>query len=186
MRVFVAIDMSPDLKLALQSLIREVRRGASGVKWVEPGAMHLTLKFLGEVSEDGLPAIGDALAGAAAGRSPFPIRLKGTGTFPPGWRKSARVLWVGVPDGPRLLDLQSGLESLLETAGFPREDRPFHPHLTLGRVKSSDGLERVLQALETRATDDFGEMTVSRITLFQSVLKPSGPVYVPLREETLR
>lgn len=185
MRTFIAIDMSPEIKLALQAVIRDIRKGASGVKWVEPGAMHLTLKFLGEVPDTAVASVKGVLERVSSGRSPFPLRLRGTGTFPPGGRRNARVLWIGTAEEPRLIDLQEDLESGLEGVGFPREDRPFHPHLTLGRVKTPEGLERALQGLERHSGDELGAMSVARLTFFQSVLRPAGPEYVPILEQEL-
>jgi 2'-5' RNA ligase len=185
MRAFAAVDLSPEIKRALEALIRNVRKNAGGVKWVGPGAMHLTIKFLGEIPEDKAGTVGTLLEGLAGTHRPFLLKLKGTGTFPPGGGLNARVLWAGVVEDPGLMGLREALEDEFERAGFPREDRPFHPHMTLGRVKSPDGLERVLRELERYGTVDLGEMMVARITLFQSVLKPSGPEYRVLTEAAL-
>lgn len=186
MRTFVAVDLSSEIKINLEDLIRNVRKKAAGVKWAGPDAMHLTLKFLGEIPEDKAEAVGTLLEGLAGTHRPFPLKLKGTGTFPPGGGMNARILWAGVVEDPGLMKLQAVLEDEFERAGFPREDRPFHPHMTLGRVKSPDGLERVLRELERYATIDLGEMTVVRLTFFQSVLKPSGPQYQVLTEAALK
>ncbi len=185
MRTFVAIDLSPEIKIALEALIRNVRKKAGGVKWVGPDAMHLTIKFLGEIPDDKAGTVGTLLEGLAGTRRPFPLKLKGTGTFPPGGGMNARVLWAGVVEDPGLMELQAALEDEFEKAGFPRENRPFHPHMTLGRVKSPDGLERVLRELDRYGTVELGEMTVARLTFFQSVLKPSGPEYRVLTEAAL-
>ncbi len=185
MRTFVAAELSPEIKLTLEALIRDVRKNVGGVKWVGPGAMHLTLKFLGEISEDKVGTVGALLERFAGTHRPFPMKLKGTGTFPPGGGMNARVLWAGVVEDPGLMELQAGLEDELEKAGFPREDRPFHPHMTLGRVKSPEGLERVLREIERYRTVDLGQMTVARLAFFQSILKPSGPEYRVLTEAAL-
>jgi 2'-5' RNA ligase len=186
MRTFVAVDLSSEIKINLEDLIRNVRKKARAVKWVGPEAMHLTLKFLGEIHEDQGGAVGTLLEGLAGNRRPFPLKLKGTGTFPPGGGMNARVLWAGVVEDPGLMELQAALEDEFENAGFSREDRPFHPHLTLGRVKSRDGLDLVLRELERYGTVDLGEMMVARLTFFQSVLKPSGPEYKVLTEAVLK
>lgn len=186
MRTFVAVDLSPEIKINLEDLIRNVRRKAGAVKWVGPEAMHLTLKFLGEIPEDKAEAVGTLLKELVGTHRPFPLKLRGTGTFPSGGGMNARVLWAGVVEDPALMELQAALESEFEKAGFSREDRPFHPHLTLGRVKSPDGLDRVLQELERYGTVDLGEMMVARLTFFRSVLKPSGPEYQVLTEAALK
>lgn len=186
MRTFVAVDLSPGIKIRLEALIRDVRKNSGGVKWVGPGAMHLTLKFLGDIPEDSAGTVKALLEKLAGSRRPFPLRLKGTGTFPAGGGMSARVLWAGVEEVPELMELQAALEAECGNAGFLREERAFHPHLTLGRVKSSDGLEPALRGLERYKDADLGEMTVAAITFFQSVLSPSGPVYKVLSEAVLK
>jgi 2'-5' RNA ligase len=185
MRTFVAVDLSPEIKITLEAMIRNVRKKAGGVKWVGSDAMHLTLKFLGEIPEDKAGTVGALLAGLAATHRPFPLKLKGTGTFPPGGGMNARVLWAGVVEDPGLMEFQAALEDEFEKAGFAREERPFHPHMTLGRVKSPDGLEQALRELERHGTADLGEMTVARLAFFESVLKPTGPVYRVLTEAAL-
>ncbi len=186
MRTFIAIDLAPGIKAGLETLVRKVRKSAGGVTWVKPEAMHLTLKFLGDIPEDSVGTVKALLEKLAGARRPFSMRLKGTGTFPPGGRMSARVLWAGIEESSELMELQSALEAECEKAGFPREARAFHPHLTLGRVKSSDGLEPVLRELERYREADLGEMTVAAVTFFQSVLGPSGPVYKVLVEAELK
>lgn len=182
MRAFIAIDLAPEIKTILESLIRSVRKNAGGVTWVKTEAMHLTLKFLGDIPEDSVETVKALLEKLAGTRRAFPLRLKGTGTFPPGGKMRARVLWAGVEEGPELMELQAVLETECEKLGFTREDRAFHPHLTLGRVKSSDGLEPVLRELERYRETDLGGMTVVRLTFFQSVLGPSGPEHGVLAE----
>ncbi len=185
MRAFLAIDLVPELKASMEALIRQVRAGARGTKWVEPQGMHLTLKFLGWISEDGAASVESGIREIVGNRPPFRIRLRGTGTFPPGWKKNARVLWVGIDEDPGLMSLQKDMETALEKLDFAPEDRPFHPHLTLGRVKTPEGLDRILANLEKHRDADFGDMPVSSITLFESVLGRSGAEYKPLAEVPL-
>jgi RNA 2',3'-cyclic 3'-phosphodiesterase len=182
MRAFVAVDLSRELKTAMEALIRQVRAGARGTKWVPPQGMHLTLKFLGWISDSSAASIEAELANVLANRVPFRLRLKGTGTFPPGWKNTARVLWVGIEEDAGLMGLQKDLDAALEKLGFACEERPFHPHLTIGRVKTPEGLVRVLDNLVKFRETEFGEMPVTGVTFFQSVLTPSGADYKPLAE----
>ena len=187
MRAFIAVELAPPIKAALEGLIRELRRkGGGGISWIKPDAMHLTLKFLGDILDEKAPDVSALLGRVAAGRRPFPLKLKGTGTFPPGARADARVLWAGIEEVPELMDLQAALEAECERAGFPREDRAFHPHMTLGRVRSRDGLEAVIRELERNRDIDLGEMSVTAVTLFRSVLSPSGAVHTALSRAELR
>jgi len=185
MRTFIAVELAPELKAALEALIGNVGKNAADIAWVKPEAMHLTLKFLGDIPEDRVGSVKAVLEKLAGTRRPFHMNLKGTGTFPSGGGTRARVLWAGIAEDPELMDLQAVLEKELVQAGFPREDRDFHPHLTLGRVKSPRGLEPVLRALERHREADLGGMMVDRLTFFQSVLGPSGPEHKVLAETAL-
>jgi 2'-5' RNA ligase len=186
MRAFIAVDLSPEIKAALEALVRALRKKGGGVAWVKPEAMHLTLKFLGDIPEDRVGAVTDLLERITAGRPPFLMRLKGTGTFPPGARANARILWAGIEEAPELMELQATLDAECERAGFPREDRAFHPHLTLGRVKSREGLEPVLGELERNRAIDLGGMSVDALAFYQSILSPSGPRYEVLARAELK
>lgn len=185
MRAFVAVDLVPDLKITLEVLIRNVGKGAKGVKWTRPEGMHLTLKFLGSITDAEVESAKILLRDIAGRHHPFGFDLEGTGTFPPGGPKSPRVLWAGVRETPELMALQKDFEDGFETMGIPREDRAFHPHLTLGRVKSSVGLDAALRELEKYKTTGFGRMTVCRIALFESLLGPGGAEHTILEEADL-
>lgn len=180
MRTFIAIDLDPELKKALQDLVLKLKRTGADIRWVNFHGMHLTLKFLGEVGQDKLPAVENVLKEAAAASSRFPLVLMGTGTFPGG--KSPRVIWAGFKEDPALLSLQKAVEDGLEREGFPREEREFHPHMTLGRVKSPSRVREALVELEKYRETSFGEMTARKVTLFESVLKPQGAEYRAVSE----
>ena len=182
MRTFVAIDLAPDLKITMEALIRNIKKGAKGVKWVNSSGMHLTLKFLGDITPEKAGDIIGLLKTIAEKHSAFPLQLKGTGTFPPGRKRGTRVIWAGIPETSELMALDEEMEAGFERIGFPREDRPFHPHMTLGRVKFLDGLEPVLDELERYRETDFGGMMVNRIRFFESVLKPDGADHSVLAE----
>jgi RNA 2',3'-cyclic 3'-phosphodiesterase len=185
MRAFIAVDLAPEIKAAVEALVRALRRKGGDVAWVKPEALHLTLKFLGDIPNEEAGALKALLERIAAGRRPFPLRLKGTGTFPPGGKANTRILWAGIAETPGLMELQSALEAECEKAGFPREERAFHPHLTLGRVKSRDGLEPVLGELERNREIELGGMSVAALTFYQSFLSPSGPRYEVLARTEL-
>ncbi len=181
MRAFIAIDLDDRLKKNLEALIDELRPNGKNIRWVSAQGMHLTLKFLGEIPEQDFSRLADPLRNLVKNHTGFDLRLKGTGWFPPG-RKNPRVLWVGVEAGPSLEILQKDIETAAEKLGFPREAREFHPHLTLGRVKFPSQLDAVLSDLEKHRETVFGEMWTSKVTLFRSILKPSGAEYSVLSE----
>ncbi len=185
MRAFIAIDLDPFLKNNLAAFIEELRPFGGEVRWVRLPAMHLTLKFLGEINEQDVGKVADLLEKTSGNQPGFGLSLVGTGIFPPG-KRAPRVLWVGIADNPQLARLQSDLESGLASLGFEREKREFHPHLTIGRVKNPFRLENLLAEFSKSRDRSFGEMSVQKVTLFQSLLKPSGADYHVVAESKLR
>jgi 2'-5' RNA ligase len=184
MRTFIAIDLDETIKETLEGLIGRLRRQGGDIRWVKPEGMHLTLKFLGEIGEETVAKVMSTLEVVASRNRPFHLIFRGTGTFPPGHR--ARVLWVGIEENPGLKALQEDLEREMERLGFSREERGFHPHLTLGRVKASLGLQPVLQEFSKEAATIFGETEATRLTFFQSTLKPTGAEYKIIGEYRLQ
>jgi len=185
MRTFIAIDLAPELKASLQDLVRRLKSKGGDVKWVGAHGLHLTLKFLGEIRAEEALTVEQVLREVAGRHASFPVELRGTGVFPPG-AKNPRVLWTDLEAGQALTNLQADLELALEKAGFPREERPFRPHLTLGRVKSPRGLRETLAELERHRETSIGRMMVTRATFFQSTLRPTGAEYSVLAEAELQ
>jgi 2'-5' RNA ligase len=187
-RTFVAIELSPDVlrKIgALQARIKdEFPPGL--VRWVRPEGIHLTLKFLGDVSADRLDAIAEAMQAACAPHPPFSLSIGGMGVFPNPRRP--RVVWIGVEEpGGTLLRLQRDVERAISPLGFPAERRRFSPHLTLGRVKQGRTAAE-LEALgqyTTHARVRIGEMAVDAVYLMRSDLRPTGAVYSELAAAVL-
>jgi 2'-5' RNA ligase len=146
--------------------------------WVQAENMHLTLHFLGEALDDAVPSIEAALRDAASDTPAFDAVYHGAGAFPSPSRP--RVLWAGVTDGQsQLADLARRVGERLAPLGYPPEDRPFSPHLTLARIKEPRPAPHVADALKAAADRALGRVRVGRVVLFQSVLKPGGPVYTP-------
>lgn len=146
------------------------------VGWVRPENLHLTLKFLGQVEEDRLDAIGKAVAQAAAGCGPVHLVFQCLGAFPR--PREARVVWMGLSHGAETLAaLQARIEAGLESLGFAREARPFTAHLTLGRVRGPAHREQLARALTGATAEALGEMVLDRIELMKSDLSASGARY---------
>lgn len=179
MRAFVAIELDDPIRRRLAGAQQRLLGAGSGVKWVRPENVHLTLKFLGEAADDAIGAIVRALGEAAGGVEPFAARVIGLGAFPP--RGVPRVVWAGIiePTGS-LLALQQRVERALEPLGFPPETRAFAAHATLGRVKKPHGARRLQQAVGDLADEDFGRQRVAAVALFRSDLSPAGPTYTAL------
>jgi len=176
MRVFLAVEMPEQIRSALAALQQDLaKRGVQGVRWVEPTQSHLTLRFCGEVSSEGVVRLAEALSPGAP-HAPFSVFLDGLGVFPP--RGAPRVLWVGV-EGSRLYPLVAWIEEKVVGAGLPGETKPFHPHLTVGRFRSP-ARRLPKEVLTCRPPVDFGEISVVRFALFESRAGERGPHYNPL------
>lgn len=182
-RIFIAVtleDKTCEELGKIQGVLREGSRGK--VRWVSPGGLHLTLKFLGDVAEEDLPRIYEAARLAAVSRRPFEICLSGLGVFPN--LASPRIIWIGVKTGrEELHSLTYDLETELFRIGYPREKRGFTPHLTLGRVKeSNEGLGRLIDTYDLSGKQTSIEILVEKIAVMKSELRPDGAVYTTLKE----
>ena len=184
MRLFVALDLDDDARVAIAALQRRVTQAFGvdrSIKMVDPARMHVTLAFLGEIAEHDVPAIVDALS-VGFDVCPFSAEFHGLGVFPP--RGAPRVLWLGVGRGEsEIVQLQREVAARLEKLSVTLEPRPFHPHLTLARWRTSRPAdrERALSA-ESRAV---APVNVDHVTLYQSRLSPAGSAYTALARATL-
>jgi len=183
-RLFVAADLEAQACDRIEAMLAELRREVPDVRWGRSDALHLTLKFLGEVEESRVSAIARAVARAAArAGNPFTVQLKGMGAF--GDHSRPHVVWLGLtdPDG-RLAGAAEAFESVFEAEGFPREKRPFMPHLTLARPKAAS--KDLPAAIAARSDLDLGSLEVGSVTLFRSVTRPSGVEYARLHASPFR
>ena len=180
-RTFIAIAMPGDVREAAASVIRELRPRAAGVRWVSPENLHLTLRFLGDVEEPRIQDVFEAVNSALQGAGPFTIRTGALGAFPSLQRP--RVFYVSVEGQVQALRaIQDRIEGELVGRGFPAEDRPFSPHLTIGRVPQG----RLVQAVDPRYTAGAGpDVVVQEILVMKSELRPTGPIYTSLRAAPL-
>ena len=186
-RLFIAILLPEEIKTRLAEAQRALQRRAPGglARWTPLEQVHLTLCFLGDVPEESVPAIIEAMHRAALTAAPFDLRAAGLGCFPDARRP--RVLWAGVAgDLAPLHHLQERIAA--ETAPWgQREERTFHAHLTLGRIKDGAGREasRLGAALMEEAGRDFGAWRVNTVTLLRSELSPAGAQHSVLAETIL-
>ncbi len=184
MRAFIAVNLSEELRRQLAEAQDGLRRSGADVKWVRPEGIHITLKFLGWVEDDRVLQVGDAVAAAVSGARAFRLGLEGMGSFPSA--AAPRVIWVGVKEGAQqLADLARRVEDALEPLGFAREERPFSPHVTIGRCRSPRGRQELVKLVEQEHERRFGEMEVVRVELMRSDLHPAGPTYTTQREFAL-
>jgi 2'-5' RNA ligase len=184
-RSFIAIEIPSPLKARMEEIQRQLRRTDADVKWVRPEAIHLTLKFLGSIRQEDVERISQALAPVLADGESFEVRVLGMGCFPN--PRNPRVVWLGVDQGKdALASLQRAIEQKMAELSFPPEDRPFSPHLTLGRVRSPRGRAGLAQALEKHQGVEIGTFQAQEVILFRSELRPSGAVYTKLGEFPLQ
>lgn len=178
-RTFVAIDLPGPVQGELGRFVQILQRANAPVSWVKPDRIHLTLKFLGDVQEDRIPSICDALQSVADGAEPFTIRPSGCGAFPT--IKQMRVVWVGLRgDVEALRGVQTQVEESLRTLGFEPEGRPFRAHLTVGRVRGSQRTRVLQEILLTNQAFSAEAFDVTDLVLYKSVLRPEGAQYTPL------
>ena len=178
MRCFIAIDIPPEVKENVGRLINDLRPYSTGVRWVRPEGIHITLRFLGEVKDKLLPELHTSIRAALEGIGPFQIHLKGTGVFPD--YRRPRVLWIGIEESSGLSAIHEKTEDALVRLGFQRETRPFNPHLTAGRIKSLREIRDLMREWRGHKDDEFGKIDVSEIHLMKSTLKPTGAEYESL------
>ena len=183
-RTFIAIELPGPVQSMLVQMQQELNSLRLKARWVRAKNIHLTLKFLGDIDVGDIENIGGAMADAAGDCGPLALKIGGIGFFP--GTKRPRVVWVGLEgDIPNLHNLQRSLEDRLAAVGFTREKRSFKAHLTLGRMRQtadSDTIRRILRDYTELGDHQF---IADRITLFKSVLKPSGAEYSKLKETEL-
>jgi 2'-5' RNA ligase len=193
LRTFIAIDVPPAVLDTITRIQNRFNSLGLHASWVKPGNIHLTLKFLGDTDPDRIPGIQDKLTETLASFPPFRLSLNSAGVFPN--TKSPRVLWVGLKDEEGTLEnLRAGIEKALEVIGFPTEQRPFSPHLTLARMKSPKGiksskgikspkgkkeLKDELDAVNQEGIDPH-PFDVGELHLYESQLTPKGSIYTVL------
>jgi 2'-5' RNA ligase len=180
-RSFLAIELPDHIRTKIEEVQNDLKSSHADVRWVSPEKIHLTLRFFGNVDESRVDSIVESVKDPTRTRSRFSLAVRGMGAFP--HLKNPRVIWMGLVEGKEvLIPFQKDLEKELEKIGFKPEERPFQPHLTLGRARSSRGRNDLIGRMEKYREEVFGEFRVDRVILFKSDLKPSGPIYTPLRE----
>ncbi len=204
MRIFIGIDLDPEIRARISRFLEGVQGFAPDARWVRPESLHVTLKFIGEQLPERVEAIGERLRRVEC--SAFEIGSGGYGFFPAA--KAPRVFWIGIQAGPQLAKLAESIDIAVAELGIPRSsgDRPFSPHLTLARGgagrrsgspkwRKGDGPNTVFAVLEKRLAAmgepnfgelDFGAMTVHEFILYRSQLSPGGSKYTKLQRFPLR
>ena len=177
-RAFLAIDLDEDLKPKINSLIKEFQKIDTKIKYVELVNLHLTLKFFGDIDENGLNSLENAISNVVCNFKPFNIQIKKCGSFPN--KNRINVIWVGIDDDTILKQLHDKLDEEFKKLGFDK-DKKFSTHLTIGRMKTAKNKAQVRTTIEENEEIEIGEMEVNKFTLKKSTLTPSGPIYEDLK-----
>ena len=179
-RAFLAIDPSEVVLDNIQALQNRLKKSIQGaIRWVRPEGIHLTLKFFGDISAYDVENISETIASKTTTVPPITLEIRGMGAFPDVNRP--RVIWLGITGQlAPLLSLQRDLEEVFSKLGFPKENRPFRAHLTMGRVRVPKGIIGLAPSVEAGRNLMAGNFTVGEITLFQSSLSPQGAIYSKL------
>ncbi|MDT4897888.1 MAG: 2,3-cyclic 3-phosphodiesterase [Acidobacteriota bacterium] len=179
-RVFCAVELPPEVRERAADHAAHLRERSTEARasWPRTDNLHLTLKFLGEIAQTRVEALSNAASLAARSVQPFDLTIEGAGTFPP--RGLPRVLWLGINDpSGSLARLQSSLEEECASAGFAREERPFHPHLTLARIRAPQGARR-LATLHRETGFAAIEFKVTDMVVMRSDLGAGGSRYTEI------
>jgi RNA 2',3'-cyclic 3'-phosphodiesterase len=178
MRTFIAIPLPEKCREMLGEMQRKLRAAEAEVRWTPIPSIHLTLKFLGEIDPAVVPRIAQSLRSVSKLQTALNLRMKGLGCFP--HQRNPRVVWCAIQgDTEQLLHLQEGVERVCAEYGLAPEDRPFSPHLTLGRVKGKRNLQPLIECIKIGSSLECS-FAAARFNIYQSVLKPQGAVYTVL------
>lgn len=182
-RCFLAVDLDPKVSASICQTIARLKQVMPSLRWVPPANFHLTIKFLGAIEQSQIDPLAVALDEQLRPFPRFSINAKGLGVFPD--LRRPRILWVGLT-GTQLLTLVARVESALQALGFVAEKRPFTPHLTIARWRQFDRPSQALsEALAHWRDCEFGETTIDKVVLYQSVLRPAGATYQTLKVVSL-
>lgn len=178
-RIFIAVKIINNRELTeLLNSFKQVLKGEK-IRWVDPVNMHLTLAFLGDNHKEQVEMAGDIMSIVAAEFEPFELVFNGAGIFRN--IKQPRVIWLGLKVPDSFYNMQKMLCDQLEKEGLYRKEKTFRPHITLGRIKYIDKRERLSEILKEPVSDSLPPQAVNELILYESILKPGGPQYRPVR-----
>ena len=179
-RCFVAIEIPEDIQNRLIAIQDEIRQQIGPASWVKPGNIHLTLKFLEEVSHNDIQSVGEVIEQVAQRHPAFSMQIGGIGAFPN--LERSRVLWTGITVGTAEIKvLAQEVNTELSGCGYPADSKQLNPHLTLARLRSRVDLNPLVDTFRQYDQIDGTNMEVNGIALIQSELHPSGAIYTPLK-----
>ncbi|MDP6522703.1 MAG: RNA 2',3'-cyclic phosphodiesterase [Kiritimatiellia bacterium] len=182
-RAFVSIGLGENVRSNLATAASRLKDTGAKVSWVPAANLHLSMAFLGDIRADTAGVLGETMDNVTSSHGQFSLEVVGVGTF--GRPKSPRVIWAGIADSPSLAGLQAELQSELISLGIELETRPFHPHVTLGRVRSSRACGDLLYRIGRLGQAEFGKIRVASVELMRSVLNQTGARYTMVHKSKL-
>lgn len=178
MRLFTALDISAEARAALVALLARLSPAAR-FRWSRPENLHITTKFIGDWPSENYESLREALA-AMPRTGPIDVSIGGLAWFPN--PHNPRVLFAGITAGPALTELHARTDAACAALGIAAENKKFSPHLTLARVKTTEGLPEVRRRIAELPGTDFGQFTARAFHLYKSVTGPGGSEYTKLEE----
>lgn len=184
LRAFIAIKLPQNIIASIDQVQNNLKSYGLKLRWVRPENIHLTLKFLGDISKSEIEKVSQALFDTADKHPLITLMVKGLGVFPS--IKRPRVIWVGISgQTDQLVRLQKDIDTKLKNIGFPKEKRPFKGHLTLARAKENINSKKIFDAIKQFGKFESETFVAKNIILFKSELKSTGAVYSTLRSAPL-
>jgi RNA 2',3'-cyclic 3'-phosphodiesterase len=180
MRIFIGIKLDERVQGEIESFLKPFKKISSPIRWVKPANIHVTLKFIGEVSEEKYKQIEKRLNETDFNSVLFTLCLNGCGKF--GRGNSLNIFWIGITPNDILTGVYNKIENALGKIGIEKENRPFKPHITVGRNKKDFNFKSFFQLIEERSHEPISELNVDHFQIFKSQLRPEGPVYTKLKE----
>jgi len=178
-RTFIAAEISSEARACAAKVIGQLSVDGEAVHWVRPANMHLTIKFLGDVEYTALSEVCRALAKSVAPIEPIEVQCGGVGAFPKPERP--RTIWLAVDDSENHLSaLASVVEDAMADIRFRREPRPYHPHLTLGRLRDGRHAAGLANRIQTGNFELRGRLAIDELIVFSSEQTSAGPTYTPV------
>lgn len=178
-RAFLAIDLDDETKAKINIISKEFKKINANIKFVDLYNIHLTLKFFGDIDVNGIKILEKKIANVLDNFSPFNVKIKGCGAFPN--NNKIKVIWVGIENDINIKKLHDALDDEFEKLGFDK-DKKFSSHLTIGRMKSAKGKNKVKSTIETLNDINITSINVKKITLKKSTLTSKGPIYEDIKE----
>jgi 2'-5' RNA ligase len=183
-RTFIAIKIHPNEKMRMILDNFKQALSAEKVKWIDPEIMHITLVFLGDTDEKIISYISEKINRISLDYSSFELVFRSAGVFKN--FRDPRVIWIGTETNPVLQDIKIRIDNELSEYGFEKETREFRPHLTLGRIKWIKNIPALEQAIQQYKDQEVQREPINEIIFYESILKPDGPVYLPILSAPLK